>query len=87
MASTGFESGDGAERTHHGKEMLDEKQIFDETPIAYGVHDSEAHPPYDSTEKLVQDSTHRKLKPRHIQLIGIGGYVTLRPRSVARVFC
>lgn len=75
MASTGYEPGDGAGRNLHGKETLDEKHKFDETPIAYGVHDDEANPPYDSTEKLVQDSTHRKLKPRHIQLIGIGGYV------------
>ncbi len=73
MASTGFEPGDSAERTMHGKEMLDEKHKFDETPMAYGVHDDEANPAYESTEKLVMDSTHRKLKPRHIQLIGIGG--------------
>ena len=41
-----------------------------------------AQPPYspgDSTNNLkpVSDSTHRKLKPRHVQLIGIGGYVTM----------
>ena len=61
----------------HGKQMLDGKRKLDETPLSYGVHDDEANPAYDSTEKLVQDSTHRKLKPRHIQLIGIGGYLNL----------
>ena len=77
MASTGFEIGNGVERTIHGKEMLDEKHKLDETSMAYGinVNDHEANPAYDSTDSLVQDSTHRKLKPRHIQLIGIGGYV------------
>ena len=61
-----------------------EKYPVDETPIAYGVKDEEERtghqPPYSpggSTNDLkpVADSTHRKLKPRHIQLIGIGGYV------------
>ena len=76
MATTGFEPvAEGGEiRGMHGKE---EKHKFDETPMAYGV-DDEANPRYssgDSNEfKPVFDSTHRKLKPRHIQLIGIGGY-------------
>ncbi len=57
--------------------------------MAYGVQESkevgaeEAEGPYSpggSVElKPVTDSTHRKLKPRHIQLIGIGGYVYLCP--------
>jgi amino acid permease len=76
MASTGFEAGGSPKKTMHGKENYDDKEYkLDETPSAYGVRDDEANPAYDSTEKLVQDSTHRKLKPRHIQLIGIGGYV------------
>lgn len=49
----------------------------DKTAIAYGTK-SEATGParYSSSEdslKPVYDHTHRKLKPRHIQLIGIGG--------------
>ena len=59
-----------------------EKMVVDDTPMAYGVKDEEGatQPPYspgDSTNNLkpVGDSTHRKLKPRHIQLIGIGGCV------------
>ena len=76
MASTGLEVGSGPERTIRGKEGYDDKEYkVDETPSGYGLRDDEANPAYDSTEKLVQDSTHRKLKPRHIQLIGIGGYV------------
>ena len=74
MASTGSEAGEGVERTIPGKEKLDEKHKLDETPVAFDVDNDEANPAYDSTDKLVQDSTHRKLKPRHIQLIGIGGY-------------
>lgn len=51
-----------------------EKKVND-TPDAYGVYD-DFRPSYDSDEKPRIDSTHRKLKPRHIQLIGIGGYVS-----------
>ena len=77
MTSTGFEGGAGPEKTVHGKENYDDKEYkLDEVPSANGIRDDEANPAYDSTEKLVQDSTHRKLKPRHIQLIGIGGYAT-----------
>ena len=59
-----------------------EKKI-DEPPMAIGVKDEEARggpPPFfpgGSTDnlKVSGDSTHRKLKPRHIQLIGIGGTI------------
>lgn len=78
MASTGFEAGDGAEKTIHGKGNYDDKEykVHEAAPSAY-ERDDEANPPYESTEHLVQDSTHRKLKPRHIQLIGIGGHVLM----------
>lgn len=33
--------------------------------------------------KAVHDSTHRKLKPRHIQLIGIGGTIVSNPLLLA----
>jgi hypothetical protein len=73
MASTGFE--------HHGAPGVpsirsNEKYAYDETPMARGVDDDEAlpHSPGDDDSlKPVLDYTHRKLKPRHIQLIGIGG--------------
>jgi hypothetical protein len=61
---------------------------IDETPIASGItnHDPEKsgrrRSSIFSLERLpsgelkpVYDSTHRKLKPRHIQLIGIGGTI------------
>jgi amino acid permease len=62
-----------------GQHDLTEKHAhdLDSTPIARGIEDEESTMPYsprDSDElKPVYDSTHRKLKPRHIQLIGIGG--------------
>jgi amino acid permease len=37
----------------------------------YGLAD----PSYAESIKIGYDSTHRKLKPRHIQLIGIGGTI------------
>ena len=62
-----------------GEHKLSEKPAhdLDSTPVARGVDDEETGMPYsprDSDElKPLYDSTHRKLKPRHIQLIGIGG--------------
>ncbi len=38
----------------------------------YGLAEA---PRYDESIKIGYDSTHRKLKPRHIQLIGIGGTI------------
>lgn len=61
-----------------------DKEKFDETPVAYGVKDEEAkvehlpgYSPNGSMDesKPAGDYTHRKLKPRHIQLIGIGGTI------------
>ena len=68
MASTGVDPRAG--------QKAGEKYRFDDTPIARGVEDEEyAAPEYLDGLKPVYDSTHRKLKPRHIQLIGIGGLV------------
>ena len=58
-----------------GKEG-DEKHALDQKPIAYGTGD-EVRPSSsasDDSHKPLFDNTHRRLKPRHIQLIGIGGY-------------
>lgn len=59
------------------EEKATEKYRQDSTPIARGVSDHEAAIPYSarSSDELKPrfDDTHRKLKPRHIQLIGIGG--------------
>lgn len=71
MASTGLEhQGTGSIRSYRG-----EKYPYDGTPMARGVDDeaSPYSPDGDDSLKPRIDSTHRKLKPRHIQLIGIGG--------------
>ena len=41
----------------------------------YGLAQTPPADYYDPDEKPRYDSTHRKLKPRHIQLIGIGGTI------------
>ena len=53
-----------------------EKHRMDETPITYGVGNEirASSSSSDDFDKPLFDNTHRKLKPRHIQLIGIGGY-------------
>ena len=59
-----------------------EKKL-EEASTAHSLKDEEARdplPPFspgDSTDnlKISGDSTHRQLKPRHIQLIGIGGTI------------
>lgn len=74
MASTGLELPAGNLQHTHSKEK-DEKFPADGTAMARGG-DDEAMPysPGDGNSlKPIYDSTHRKLKPRHIQLIGIGG--------------
>ena len=79
MASTGFSSASppgGLHPTNYEKASYSEKQALDSAPGAPGIADEEASPysPRDSDElKPSYDFTHRKLKPRHIQLIGIGG--------------
>ena len=45
----------------------DQKELGTENVVSYSPRES------DDDIKPVYDSTHRKLKPRHIQLIGIGG--------------
>ena len=61
-----------------------EKQFQDSRVTARGVSDnaSTAPPSPRTSEELkpVYDNTRRKLKPRHIQLIGIGGLV---PKSLS----
>ncbi|KAL9590667.1 MAG: hypothetical protein Q9203_000529 [Teloschistes exilis] len=68
MASTGIESPSSEKRTLAGG--------------ASAIKDVEAHdsvPPYSTSPagslKVVYDDTHRRLKSRHIQLIGIGGTI------------
>lgn len=67
MASTGVDyAHGGVARPPSAEKKLDEEKVFE----------AEARRP--STETSVEvnyDSTHRTLKPRHIQLIGIGGTI------------
>ena len=82
MASTSIDRPITAEvRSIHNEKYG--KHSMDETPIAYGVDDEVRAPSLDSDEsnRPLFDSTHRKLKPRHIQLIGIGGYVKNTTRT------
>lgn len=57
-------------RSTHRNEM-------DEKSVAHGVDEyvRASSPISDDSKKPLIDSTHRKLKPRHIQLIGIGGTI------------
>jgi amino acid permease len=50
------------------------KSVFDSLRDAYTVSYPESRPNEDGTVKRY-DQTHRKLKPRHVQLIGIGGTI------------
>ena len=58
-------------RSSHGKEG-DQKHALDEKPVPYGIDEAHSSASDDSHQPLF-DNTHRRLKPRHIQLIGIGG--------------
>ncbi|CAF9910695.1 MAG: hypothetical protein HETSPECPRED_010150 [Heterodermia speciosa] len=59
--------------THRGSIVRSEKSI----PTSYRVRAGSRLPPTysDDSFKPILDHTHRKLKPRHIQLIGIGGTI------------
>lgn len=50
------------------------KSVVASLKNAYGISDSNRRPSEDGELKQY-DETHRKLKPRHIQLIGIGGTI------------
>lgn len=72
MASTGLYRPGAAQAR-----SVDRPEKCDETPMARGFGDEEVpySPGDDDSLKPRIDSTHRRLKPRHIQLIGIGGFV------------
>ena len=79
MTSTGIE--------HPSAGSIHSIEKYDETPMARGVDDEVTgtySPGDDDSLKPVFDNTHRKLKPRHIQLIGIGGYVTKGRRYIQK---
>ena len=71
MASTGLDHpvSDDVRSTHRNE--------MSEKSVSYGGGENvrASSPISDDSKKPLIDSTHRKLKPRHIQLIGIGGYL------------
>ncbi|KAL8693384.1 MAG: hypothetical protein Q9218_001776 [Villophora microphyllina] len=71
MASTGFEIPSSEKR-----------EVARKLSVTKDVEVDEAVPPYSTSPagslKVVYDDTHRRLKPRHIQLIGIGGEALAR---------
>lgn len=89
MASTAYERnvrGTGGRSNALAAQTRSEsvgKIPIDKSHLAFGVPDAEkeeARPRYSYSDggggsSPVYDSTHRKLKPRHIQLIGIGGTI------------
>lgn len=90
MASTALDLPPAADVRSIQSSEKHEKKSVDEIPVAYGM-DDEARPSssnHDESVKPLIDSTHRKLKPRHIQLIGIGGFVAilLLPPRPWRIF-
>jgi amino acid permease len=70
MASTGIEA-------HARTDVQKDDALADTVPLGAGVDEKQAPAPYYEDDgvglKTGYDHTHRKLKPRHIQLIGIGG--------------
>lgn len=77
MATTGFQTAASDLHPTAHQHVKSEKDVSDQTPMGRGV-DDEAAPNSlrDSVSlKPVYDSTHRKLKPRHVSLIGIGGTI------------
>lgn len=66
MASTGV--GTFGKVDLRAKDGYSEKVLEDTAPRAYDFDETNDLKPF-------YDNTRRKLRPRHIQLIGIGGYV------------
>lgn len=68
MASTGVDYGSAGI-------FADEKKVNVDAEKSAGYESDNRRPSLEGSIKTVHDSTHRKLKPRHIQLIGIGGTI------------
>ena len=77
MASIGLDRPTMADVPSIHNNEKDETHGMDAPPVAHGVDEEvrTSSPSSHDSNKPLFDSTHRKLKPRHIQLIGIGGYV------------
>jgi amino acid transporter len=66
MTSTGFELPGSLVSDKDGSHAYHDKELHEEARIGSGGSDA-------GSVKASHDSTHRQLRPRHIQLIGIGG--------------
>lgn len=81
MASTSLDSLSTTGRVQHGENILNHQartEMLPSIPIdgSNGPESEVPHGPEDLDQfKPHLDKTHRRLKPRHIQLIGIGGCV------------
>ncbi|KAI4214603.1 MAG: hypothetical protein LQ351_003020 [Letrouitia transgressa] len=78
MASTGFEAAAHSEKPpYKDSSLFGRSQAGDGFPKGPLEADENLRysPDDENSLKPVYDSTHRKLKPRHIQLIGIGGTI------------
>lgn len=71
MTSTGFEARSGE------KQLQQEKSPGGRTSVAKDgeVDEAAAYSPTDGNSLKPEYGMHRRLRSRHIQLIGIGGYV------------
>ncbi|RAL05716.1 uncharacterized protein BO80DRAFT_440475 [Aspergillus ibericus CBS 121593] len=61
--------------SRHGLEAVQPKERPTDIPEKDAVVGDDEEIFGDGVKKLAFDHTHRKLKPRHIQLIGIGGTI------------
>ena len=78
MGSTALDAENATSRGSIGR---CDKSAKDEMPPRYGTDLSGPlpHAASENSLKPIFDDTRRKLKPRHIQLIGIGGCVGMVP--------
>lgn len=67
-------SGDDEEYGTGHRGSLRKQSVVASIKANYGLTETPTYMTSDSI-KVTYDSTHRKLKPRHIQLIGIGGTI------------
>lgn len=87
MASTGLDSHSlGQFRSTLGEKPPSSDPVRrGSLSVSPSVRDEEAVHEGGNSLKPVSDQTTRRLKPRHIQLIGIGGYVQRDARANAQI--
>jgi amino acid permease len=68
----GVRTNSTSDEEHAGRRGSRKQSVVASIKANYGLAEA---PAYTESIKVGYDSTHRKLKPRHIQLIGIGGTI------------